>query len=169
MELSIAERLKKLSSRGVAALSGLAIAAATGGCGAPSDNQEECKPHQVYAQGMWAPPGAVVRDQPDRAAHQVGTLKANQAIQVDYWFHSGTPVYPQNQPPYNSDVWLHMAEAGSVNEWVNFAAVRAGQVALENYDPTGLKPDVGGPVDLKVECEIKGVTPGVSPSLPVLK
>jgi hypothetical protein len=156
-----------LDAKAVATLSAIAITATTGGCGAP--DKETCEPHQVYAQGMWHPPGAAVHDEPDRYATVVGSLGPNQPINVDYWFHSGKKVYESNKPPFDSDVWLHLVEKDKPNEWVNFAAVRAKVVPDESYDPTGLKPDVGGTVDLKDVCEVKNIARGASPTIPVVK
>ena len=166
MELSTAERTRSLRVKVLGILGAVAFAS---GCGAPSDTEVTCQPRQVFAQAMWPPGGAAVRELPDRASRQVGSLRANQPVNVDYWFHSGKAVYPDNQPPFDSDVWLRVAEQGKPDEWVNFAAVRAGQIAVENFDPTGLKKDVGVPVDLPAECEIKDVAPGELPSVPVVK
>jgi hypothetical protein len=168
MDSSISERLRrKLDAKAVAALSAIALTATTGSCGAP--DQETCEPHQVYAQGMWYPPGAIVREKPDRGARNVGSLGPNQPINVDYWFHSGKIAYENNKYPYKSDVWLHLVETSKPNEWVNYAAVRAKAVPAQDYDPKGLKPDVGGAVPLEDVCELKNIAPGASPTIPVVK
>jgi len=94
-----------------------------------------CSRFRVYAQNRWQPYGTKKMNAPDPLSTQIGGFSPNQTIAVDGWVH-GRVAYPNNQPPWNSDVWFHVADGG----WVSFAGVRA--LATSN-DPTGLAG--GGP------------------------
>ncbi|MDX6287661.1 MAG: hypothetical protein QOG53_3146 [Frankiales bacterium] len=79
-----------------------------------------CKAFRVYAQNRWEPYGTRRLVGPDPLARQVGGYAANQLIAVNGWVH-GDIAYPYNSPPYNSDVWFHVADGSG---WVSFAGVR---------------------------------------------
>lgn len=105
-----------------------------------------CEPFRVVAQNRYNPPGARRLIAPDVLAEQVGGFGPNQVLAVDGWVHS-TVAYPTNSPPFNSDIWFHLADDSG---WVAFAAVRANPTVL---DPTGLDPDGGTPAATPSTCE----------------
>ncbi len=119
------------------------------GCGesASSNFQGGCKPSIVYAQNRWLPYGAAERSAPNLKAQKIGGYSPNEAITVDGWLHSGTQVYPNNQPPFNSDVWFH--DANKPFGFISFAGVRA---ALTRPD-TSLQAAGGPPAQLGANCE----------------
>lgn len=107
--------------------------------------QGGCAPFIVYAQNRWLPYGAAIRTAPSVTSKQIASRDPNQAIPVDGWVHSGV-AYPTNTPPWNNDVWFHLADGAG---WVAFAGVRAQPVP---QDPTGLG-DGGPPAALDSGCQ----------------
>lgn len=105
-----------------------------------------CEPFRVVAQNRYNPPGARKLKAPDVLSTQVGSFGPNELIAVDGWVH-GAVAYPTNSPPFNSDIWFHLADDSG---WVAFAAVRANPTVL---DPTGLDPDGGTPAATPSACE----------------
>lgn len=95
-----------------------------------------CAAFRVFAQNRWYPYGAAVRTAPLITAKQIASRDPNQSLSVNGWVHSDV-AYPTNRPPWNSDVWYHLADGAG---WVSFAGVRATPVTR---DPSGLGP--GGP------------------------
>ncbi|MEO5690562.1 MAG: hypothetical protein ABIQ64_00020 [Candidatus Saccharimonadales bacterium] len=114
----------------------------------PSAEKALCEPYPVYAQNRWAPAGASEREKPDILARKIGSFAGNEIVVVDGWTSTGIPVYPRNNPPWNTDVWLHTAEDG----WVSFAGIRKEPTV---FDETSLDPYGGEPVELRPECEIR--------------
>lgn len=104
-----------------------------------------CPPFGVYAQNRWQPYGARELDAARPLAHQIGGFAPNQIITVDGWKHGVTP-YPNNVPPFNSDIWYRTADH---HGWVAFAAVR-GLPTLP--DPTNR--DGGTPAEAPTSCQI---------------
>jgi hypothetical protein len=104
-----------------------------------------CSPFQVFAQNRWAPYGTAVRSAPSILSKQIGAKDPNQSLAVNGWVH-GTVAYPRNTPPWNSDVWFHLADGAG---WVSFAGTRADPVSR---DPTGLA-DGGPPAQTDPACE----------------
>lgn len=104
-----------------------------------------CEPFSVFAQNRWEPYGAARRVAPNRNARQDGNFDPNQLVPINGWVRT-QPGYPSNTPPWNSDVWFHLADNSG---WVSFAAVRADPT--EN-DPTGHAEDGGRPVPTTKDC-----------------
>jgi|GEM_PF-2955718 len=131
----------------VGAVTSLALAAS--GCGKSENTHFKggCKPFVVYAQNRWTPVGAAERDKPDRSAQKIDGYDGNETITVDGWVHTGVAVYPNNQPPFNNDVWFH--DANKPHGFIGFAGVRA---ELTTPDPT-LQADGGPAVMLQPACE----------------
>jgi hypothetical protein len=113
---------------------GLHVVGFSGGCGT----------FRVVAQNRWNPVGTKKENAPDPLATQVGGFAPNETVPVDGWVH-GNIAYPNNRPPWNSDVWYHVTSGG----WVAFAAVRAVPTDL---DPTG-HADGGPPAATSPTCE----------------
>jgi hypothetical protein len=104
-----------------------------------------CAPFRVYAQTRWYPYGVAVRSAPQITAKQIGSKDPNQSAPVDGWVHAEV-AYPTNTPPWNSDVWFHMADGSG---WISFAGVRA---APTSQDPTE-HADGGPPISLQAQCQ----------------
>ena len=104
-----------------------------------------CEPFVVYAQGRWQPYGASKRSRPDPASPKLGAYDPNKVIAVDGWVH-GEPAYPTNSPPFNSDIWYHLADDSG---WVTYAGVRAVPTAP---DPSGLG-EGGQAAPTPAECQ----------------
>jgi hypothetical protein len=105
-----------------------------------------CKPFQVYAQNRWQPYGTRVLAAPNLASKQLRGEPPNKTLYVNGWVHGAT-AYPLNPPPWNSDVYFHLADGTG---WVTFAGVRA---VPTPQDPTGLSPNGGEPVPVITSCE----------------
>lgn len=105
-----------------------------------------CEPFQVFAQNRWTPLGAAVRTAPSVLAHQLSGYDSNHSIAVDGWVHGSAP-YTTNQPPFNSNVWFHIADGSG---WVSFAGVRA---VPTSPDPTNLSPNGGQPAPTLASCQ----------------
>ena len=99
---------------------------------------------QVFAQNQWTPVGAAVRKEPNIDSKKIDGISPNIPFTVDGWVHSSV-AYEHNQPPFDSDVWLHRKSGG----WVSFAGVRA---APTQFDPT-LIGDGQFPAPLPEDCE----------------
>lgn len=97
-----------------------------------------CSSFKVFAQNRYQPVGAAIRRAPDVLAAYRAVADPNELVVLDGWVH-GPVAYPTNMPPWNSDIWFHLADGRG---WVSFAGVRGGPTEL---DPTGTSPD-GGPV-----------------------
>jgi hypothetical protein len=95
--------------------------------GAAPQPAPTCTPWGGYAQGQWSPSGAALRDAP--AGNKIGGFPASTPLTFDRWTTAGSPLYPGNPAPYNSNQWLHLANGSG---WVSFPGVRADQ---EAYDP----------------------------------
>jgi hypothetical protein len=87
-----------------------------------------CAPYEVY--------GTSKRSAPNPLSTKVGRYGPNELIAVDGWVH-GVVAYPTNEPPFNSDLWMHVADGTG---WVSYAGVRA---VPTPEDPTGRA--AGGP------------------------
>lgn len=112
------------------------VAQMVGGCGS----------FEVFAQNRWPPVGATVRASPSVLAPGTYSAVGNQVLSVNGWVH-GQAAYPINEPPWNSDVWFHLADGSG---WVSFAGVRAAPTSL---DPTGTSPNGGNPAPTASNCE----------------
>jgi hypothetical protein len=104
-----------------------------------------CAPFQVYAQNRWLPVGAAVRAAPSALSVQVGSYPPNMVIAVNGWVE-GRVAYPTNVPPFNSDIWFHVADGLG---WVSFAGVRA---VPTSFDPTAVA-NGGPPAAAPAQCE----------------
>jgi hypothetical protein len=102
-----------------------------------------CANFRIYAQNRWAPLGATIRSAPTASAKPLGTVAPNYQLFTNGYIHTEV-AYPLNPPPWNNDVWFHVADGG----WVSFAGVRA---VPTTPDPTGLA-DGGTPVPLVEGC-----------------
>jgi hypothetical protein len=105
-----------------------------------------CAPFQIFAQNRWEPYGAAVRTGPDVRRKQISNFDGNHSIAVDGWLH-GSVAYPTNRPPWNSDIWFHLADNSG---WVSYAGVRGVPTI---HDPTGLSPDGGEPAPTLAKCQ----------------
>jgi hypothetical protein len=105
-----------------------------------------CSPYQIFAQNRWQPYGTAVRTEPDVKSKQVDAYPGNYSIAVDGWVHS-TVAYTTNTPPWNSDVWFHLADGSG---WVSFAGVRG---VPTSQDITGRSPDGGQPAPMPPDCQ----------------
>jgi hypothetical protein len=104
-----------------------------------------CSAFQVFAQNRWAPLGAAIRAQPNVLSTQLGGYPGNMSIAVNGWVYGGV-AYPTNTPPWNSNVWFHLADGAG---WVSFAGVRA---TPTSPDPTG-RANGGDPAPTSSACE----------------
>jgi hypothetical protein len=104
-----------------------------------------CPDFQVFAQNRWAPLGAAVRAQPNVLSTEVSSFPGNMSIAVNGWVY-GRAAYPTNTPPWNSNIWFHLADGAG---WVSFAGVRA---TPTSPDPTG-RANGGDPAPTAPACE----------------
>lgn len=104
-----------------------------------------CEPFTVHAQNRYEPSGAAIRAAPLRSAKKVGSFDPNELVTLDGWVRTQS-AYPTNTPPWDSDVWFHLADDSG---WVSFAGVRSDPTTL---DMTGLAPDGGRPAPTAPEC-----------------
>ena len=104
-----------------------------------------CEPFTVHAQNRYSPVGAAIRAAPMPTASKVGSVGPNELVAVDGWVRTA-PAYPTNSPPFDSDVWFHLADDSG---WVSFAGVRSDPTA---FDATGLAEDGGRPAPVAEEC-----------------
>lgn len=97
-----------------------------------------CEPFSVYAQNQYTPVGTVIRAEPRRTGREVGSFSPNKLVPVDGWVRTHA-AYPHNTPPFDSDVWFHLADDRG---WVSFAGVRADPTtpAVDPYDRNGGRP-----------------------------
>ena len=105
-----------------------------------------CAPFQVFAQNRWQPYGARQLAGPNLQSRVIGPVAPNKTIYVNGWVH-GPVAYPLNSPPWNSDIYFHLADNTG---WVTFAGVRA---VPTDEDPTGHSPDGGLPAAALAACE----------------
>ena len=106
-----------------------------------------CITFGVIAQNRYAPAGTRQLAHPAPLAATTGPgFGPNEIISVDGWIH-GTPAYPNNTPPFDSDVWFRLADHKG---WVSFAGVRAVATAMTTPDD----PDGGTPAAMPVGCEL---------------
>lgn len=141
----MSERLKRTVA--VTTLASLGTLAA---CGGPTHAEASfnggCSKYGVYAQNRWAPLGTAIRVQPNVLSPQIGSFEGDTVIAVNGWIHTDKEVYPTNTPPWNSNIWFHLANQ---NGWVSFAGVRGAPTAP---DPTGLA-NGGEPAPTPQDCE----------------
>jgi hypothetical protein len=104
-----------------------------------------CEAFRVVAQNRWEPYGARKLASPNPVAEKVGSFAPNEVIAVNGWVHSNV-AYPTNPPPWNSNVWFHVADGTG---WVAFAAVRE---LPTTPDPTGTSDDGGPPAPTPEHC-----------------
>lgn len=104
-----------------------------------------CDRYSVYSQNRYQPLGAAIRAEPRREGLQVGSAAPNKLLPVDGWVRTA-PAYPSNLPPFNGDVWFHLADDSG---WVSVAGVRA-DPTLPAADPAD--QDAGAPAPTPAEC-----------------
>jgi len=80
-----------------------------------------------------------------RPVHSGRKLPAEHGYRVNGWVH-GRVGYATNEPPFDSDVWFHLADGAG---WVSFAGVRMNPTT---FDPTGTA-DGGPPAATSPSCE----------------
>lgn len=114
----------------------------------PDSPSAQCEPFIVYAQNKWQPAGAKARLSPTANSRSIQRYGANEIIAVDGWVRADAP-YPDNPPPFESDIWFHVAYDGG---WVSFAAVRS--AVTQQGDP--YDPDGGPAASTPAECELAG-------------
>jgi len=105
-----------------------------------------CAPFQVFAQNRWQPYGARQLAGPNLQSRVIGPIAPNKTIYVNGWVH-GAVAYPLNSPPWNSDIYFHLADNSG---WVTFAGIRA---VPTDQDPTGHSPDGGVPAATLGACQ----------------
>ena len=105
-----------------------------------------CTAFRVYAQNRWQPYGTRLLNAPYPSAKKVGGFAANEVIYVDGWVHTVSAL-PSNTPPWNSDIWFHVADGSG---WVSFPGVRA---QVTSQDPTGYSKNGGPPAVTLPECQ----------------
>ena len=107
-----------------------------------------CEKFRVYAQNRWEPLGTAVREEPDVLSSKIEpSFAPNEVIAVDGWIETGEAVYPTNTPPWNSDIWFHLANSEG---WVSFAGVRG---TPTSPDPGGMSGEGGEPAPTTPECK----------------
>ena len=99
----------------------------------------------MFAQNRWDPMGAAVRAAPMPTADTVAGFGSNELVPVDGWVRTRAP-YEHNRPPWDSDVWFHVADGSG---WVSYAAVRADATVP---DPSLQSREGGRPVPLDESC-----------------
>ena len=104
-----------------------------------------CEAFQLFAQNRWAALGTAIREQPNVTSTQVGSFPGNMSISVNGWVH-GRSAYTTNTPPWNNDVWYHLADGAG---WVSFPGVRQ---TPTSPDPTG-SADGGPPAPISDACQ----------------
>jgi hypothetical protein len=104
-----------------------------------------CSNYQVYAQNRWKPYGTIIRTSPSTLSTPNGTFAPNQVVAVNGWVQSQV-AYPTNDPPFNNDIWFHLADGAG---WVSFGGVRATPVS---EDPTG-HAGGGAPAPAPTKCK----------------
>jgi hypothetical protein len=122
-----------------------------------TDNDRDCAPNgvacfvggcesfSVYAQNRYQAYGAQIRSEPRPSATQVGSMAPNKQFAVDGWVRTQA-AYPHNSPPFDNDVWFHVADASG---WVSFAGVRADPTTPAE-DPSN--SEGGRPAPIDDEC-----------------
>lgn len=105
-----------------------------------------CGVFELYAQNRWPPYGASKRAAPNLSAKKVGDFGPNEIVAVDGWVHSER-VYPENPPPFYTDIWFHLSDNSG---WVSFAAVRA---VSTSPAATNLDQDGGPPAPAPPQCK----------------
>jgi len=105
-----------------------------------------CEKFPLFAQNRWDPLGASGRAEPSATGGKVRSFAPNEIVVVDGWVRSRAP-YPANSPPWNSDVWFHLADDSG---WVSFAGVRADPTTPD--ETGGFSPDGGRAAPLDEAC-----------------
>jgi hypothetical protein len=106
-----------------------------------------CSKYIIYSQDRWKPYGAKLMATPYRDAKQIGGIPPNKLIYVDGWVHSEIAQPSNVIPPWNSDIWFHLADGSG---WVSLAGTRA---VPTPPDPTGLSTNGGTPPPTPSKCE----------------
>lgn len=104
-----------------------------------------CEPFTVIAQNRWSPVGATSRAEPLQSGKEIARYGGNSHLTVNGWVRTRA-AYPENPPPWNRDVWFHLADNSG---WVSFASVRADTTP---FDVTGLDPNGGREAPTPAEC-----------------
>lgn len=80
-----------------------------------------CETFHLFAQNEFDPLGTKISEAPMPSAESFRGFSPNERVAVDGWVRTRSP-YPSNSPPWDSDVWFHLANNAG---WVTFAGVRA--------------------------------------------
>lgn len=113
-----------------------------------------CDSFVIYSKNRNSPGSTPIRLEPRLGAQQIDSAKPNRKLRVNAWVATGTPTYPGNEAPYDSDVWYHIANGvgfdGNFEGWISFAGVRATRSELNSQpDPS----NTGIPAPLPPECK----------------
>ncbi len=109
--------------------------------------KDGCETFRVYAQNRWQPYGTAVREEPDVLSKKLDPgFAPNEVIAVNGYVRTGRAIYPDNIPPWNSDIYFRLANRAG---WVSFPGVRG---EPSTPDPTGLSSDGGVPAPTSAEC-----------------
>ena len=106
-----------------------------------------CAPFNVYSQYQFRPYGTLRWSAPEPTAPRTPGFSENELITVDGWVKAQSPYAASNTPPWNADVWFHLADDGG---WVTYAGVRS---AATQPDPEGGFGPGSDPVPLDPDCQ----------------
>ncbi len=81
-----------------------------------------CEPFNLFAQNQFDPPGAKIWVAPSPTAQSRTGFAPNEIVTVDGWVRAKSPYATTNPPPWNADVWFHLADGSG---WLTFAGVRS--------------------------------------------
>lgn len=90
-----------------------------------------CPAFNIYSQNQFAPFGTLRWSAPEPTAERAPAFSENELITVDGYVKAQSPYAGANTPPWDADVWFHLADDSG---WVTFAGVRA---AATVPDPEG--------------------------------
>ena len=105
-----------------------------------------CASYFIYGQNRWAPYGAAIRAAPNRKGEQLGAVAGNKLVYVDGWVHTES-AQPSNYPPWNSNIWFHLADDSG---WISYPGTRA---VPTPQDPTGQDANGGTPAPTPAACQ----------------
>ena len=106
-----------------------------------------CPAFNVYAQNQFQPFGTLRWTAPEPTAGRSPGFSENELITLDGWVKAQSPYAGGNTPPWDADVWFHLADGSG---WVTFAGVRA---AATVPDPEGGFGPGSDPVPLDPTCQ----------------
>lgn len=112
-----------------------------------SDLVGGCPAFNVFAQNQFDPIGTARWQRPSPTSAKSHGFAPNEVVTVDGWVKAQSPYESVNTPPWNADVWFHLADNSG---WVTFAGVRA---ATTVPGPSGNFESGSDPVPLDQSCQ----------------